>query len=48
MPYTREMFEKAQEILAARHAEAERKAELRRKLFEKLPPLSAAELLTCQ
>ncbi|MBQ7689383.1 MAG: ATP-binding protein [Clostridia bacterium] len=38
MPYTREMFEQAQQIIAARKAEAEEKAEAKRRLFETLEP----------
>lgn len=38
MPYTRDMFEKAKEIIAARRADAEEKAEAKQRLFEKLEP----------
>ena len=38
MPYTNEMFEQAQNIIAQRRADAENKAEAKRRLFETLEP----------
>ena len=38
MPYTREIFEKAQAIIERRKADAENAAEAKRRMFEALEP----------